>query len=163
MGVLRHLQRIEETISNACLAGLVAILALQVFFRYVLDIGLSWSEEVSRFLFVWFVYLSASFAVQRGTHIRLTIATALLPRPLARFARLLADLIWIAFNVLVVVSGAMLIRGMIEHPVYSTSLFVPMSAVYVVIPVAHALMIIRIVLAWRRIDGDAQAARTHAG
>ncbi|MGE0313160.1 MAG: TRAP transporter small permease [Lautropia sp.] len=155
IGWRHHLARFEAYVSNLCLAALVAILALQVFFRYVLNIGLSWSEEVSRFLFVWFVYVSASFAVQKGTHIRVTIGVAVLPAALARLARPLADLVWVAFNALVVASGVLLIKGMIAHPVYSSSLFVPMAIVYAVIPLAHALMIVRILAQWRDAPGVA--------
>ena len=136
---------VERNVSNAALALLVLVLGLQVFFRYVLQTGLSWSEEVSRFLFVGFVYLSASYAVQKGTHIRVSAGVDCLPARLRRSAYWIADLIWIGFNSLVVASGILLIKGMIAHPVYSTSLFVPLSVIYVVIPLSHALMILRIV------------------
>lgn len=143
---------LERTVANISLALLVVILALQVFFRYVLESGLTWSEEVSRFCFVWFVYISASLAAQKGTHIRVTLLTNLFPGG-RRCCLALADAIWIAFNGFVVVSGVLLIDNMISHPVYSTSLFMPLVYVYVVIPLAHTLMIIRIVqrqwIAWR--------------
>ena len=145
------LRAFEEYVSNACLASLVAVLALQVLFRYVLNLGLSWSEEVSRFLFIWFVYLSARYAVERGTHIRVNLGVDLLPERFAKVARPLSDLVWIAFNLMVVVSGIVLIRIMIARPVYSTSLFVPLSIIYAVIPIAHALMVVRIVQTY--IDG----------
>lgn len=142
------LHNLERNISNMCLALLVIILALQVFYRYVLHIGLSWSEEVSRFLFVWFVYVSASYAVQVGTHIRVSFVVDLLPERVARAVKVFSDLLWIAFNLAVVVSGILLIRSMIEFPVYSTSLVLPLAAIYVVIPLAHMLMIVRIVQAF---------------
>jgi C4-dicarboxylate transporter, DctQ subunit len=142
------LNSLERNISNISLALLVIVLTLQVFYRYVLHIGLSWSEEVSRFLFIWFVYVSASYAVQMGTHIRVSFIVDLLPDAVARATRVFSDLLWIAFNLAVAVSGILLIRSMIEFPVYSTSLVVPLAAVYVVIPLAHVLMIIRIVQAF---------------
>ncbi|MCP5265481.1 MAG: TRAP transporter small permease [Burkholderiaceae bacterium] len=151
--VKRHwLDGIEQTVANLCLASLVLILAAQVFFRYVLSIGLSWSEEVSRFLLVWFVYVSASLAAQKGTHIRVTVLTGWFPGG-QRACLLLADALWIFFNGVVVVAGVLLIRQMLQHPVYSTSLFLPMVWIYTVIPLAHGLMIYRIVArqwrAWR--------------
>lgn len=136
---------IEKHLSNTALAALVVVLTLQVFFRYVLHTGLSWSEEISRFLFVGFVYISASYAVQQGTHIRVSICVDLLPARFGRMMLYLADGLWIAFNALVAISGLMLVKGMLEHPVYSTSLFIPLSLIYLVIPIAHILMIIRII------------------
>lgn len=142
--IANSLDKLELTIANISLILLVVILAAQVFFRYVLHTGLSWSEEVSRFCFVWFVYISASLAAQRGTHIRITLMTKWFPGG-QRYALLLADVIWIGFNAFVVVAGVLLINRMVKHPVYSTSLFIPLFYVYSIIPIAHALMIVRII------------------
>jgi C4-dicarboxylate transporter, DctQ subunit len=139
------LDNLERNVANISLAALVVVLALQVFFRYVLQIGLSWSEEVSRFLFIWFVYVSASYAVQVGTHIRVGLVVDLLPAAAQRLMRMLSDLLWIGFNAIVIVSGIQLIATMTAYPVYSTSLLLPLSAIYVIIPLAHAMMIVRIV------------------
>lgn len=138
------LGRLELVLANASLALLVVVLAAQIFFRYFLQIGLSWSEEISRFAFVWFVYISASLAAQRGSHIRVTLFARLLPVS-ERVVFLLADLIWIAFNAFVVAAGILLIQRTIAYPVYSTSLFLPLAYIYTIIPLAHALMIIRII------------------
>ena len=142
--LLSILGGLELVLANASLALLVVVLAAQIFFRYFLQIGLSWSEEVSRFAFVWFVYISASLAAQRGSHIRVTLFARLLPVS-ERIVFLIADLIWIAFNAFVVAAGILLIQRTITYPVYSTSLFLPLAYIYTVIPLAHALMIVRII------------------
>jgi len=41
------------------------IVAVQVFFRYVLNQSLFWSEELARFLLVWLTFLGASVAYYR--------------------------------------------------------------------------------------------------
>ncbi|MDH3566449.1 MAG: TRAP transporter small permease, partial [Desulfobacteraceae bacterium] len=41
------------------------IVAVQVFFRYVLNHSLFWSEELARFLLVWLTFLGASVAYYR--------------------------------------------------------------------------------------------------
>ena len=150
--LLSFVSRFELILANASLAALVLVLAAQIFFRYVLHIGLSWSEEISRFVFVWFVYISASLAAQRGSHIRVTLFARLLPVP-DRFVFLLADLVWVIFNAFVVAAGVMLVTRTLKYPVYSTLLFIPLAYIYLVIPLAHALMILRILerqwRAWR--------------
>src|SRR5215472_12354227 len=45
---------------------MVATMLLQVFCRYVLNASLSWSEELTRLLFVWLTFLGFGLAVQRG-------------------------------------------------------------------------------------------------
>ena len=150
----------ERILANLCLAGLVLVLALQILFRYGLAIGLSWSEEVSRFLFVFFVYLSASLAVQKGTHLRVSFFVDLLPDALRGWVRLVGDLVWTAFNALVVVSGVLLVERMLRFPVYSTSLFLPLAWIYAIIPLAHLLMILRLAQRYWR-HGLADPADRH--
>jgi C4-dicarboxylate transporter, DctQ subunit len=155
------LENFERNIANVSLAALVSVLVLQVFFRYVLKTGISWSEEVSRFLFIWFVYLSASYAVQVGTHIRVSLVVDFMPTALQRPMQIVSDLLWIGFNAIVIVSGIQLIASMIEHPVYSTSLLLPVSIVYVIIPLSHALMIVRILQSYRNGAGTWRAPGAH--
>ena len=149
MNLRSLLENFERNVANLCLATLVGVLVLQVFFRYVLQIGISWSEEVSRFLFIWFVYISASYAVQVGTHIRVSLVVDFAPTVVQRPMQIISDLLWIGFNAVVVVSGIQLIATTIEYPVYSTSLLLPLAAIYVIIPLSHALMIVRILLSYR--------------
>ena len=155
------LEHFERNVANISLAALVVVLVLQVFFRYVLQTGISWSEEVSRFLFIWFVYISASYAVQVGTHIRVSLVVDFMPTALQRPLRVISDLLWIGFNAIVIVSGIQLIGTMVEYPVYSTSLLLPLAAVYVIIPLSHALMIVRILQSYRNGTGTWRAPGAH--
>nr|WP_272209806.1 TRAP transporter small permease [Marinicella sp. W31]MDC2875635.1 TRAP transporter small permease [Marinicella sp. W31] len=136
--------KLELILSNLSLVALVTILAMQVFFRYVLHTGLTWSEEISRFVFIWFVYISASLAARRGSHIRITLFIRWFPGG-EKYALLLADTIWIVFNAFVVAAGIMLISRTLKYPIYSTALFLPLAFIYSVIPIAHTLMILRII------------------
>ena len=42
---------------------------LQVIFRYFFNHPLFWSEELSRYCFVWIVFVGAAIAVKHGAHI----------------------------------------------------------------------------------------------
>jgi TRAP-type C4-dicarboxylate transport system permease small subunit len=44
---------------------MVATMMLQVFCRYVLNASLSWSEELTRLLFVWLTFLGFGLGVER--------------------------------------------------------------------------------------------------
>ncbi|MFZ0133730.1 MAG: TRAP transporter small permease [Desulfobacterales bacterium] len=48
--------------------SMAAIVAAQVFSRYVLNNSLFWSEELARFLLVWLTFLGASAAYCRKAH-----------------------------------------------------------------------------------------------
>src|SRR5690606_896946 len=144
MKTLRGLDDTAHMISNLCLAAIVVKLSLQLVVRSGLATGLPGRGAVSRLIFIWFVYVSARVGALVRTHARLTAFGNLSPPAAIRAVRIAADLIWIGFNAIVVVSGVLLFHRMLKYPVYSTSLLLPLAWIYLVIPVAHALMILRI-------------------
>lgn len=48
--------------------SMAILVAVQVFFRYVLNQSLFWSEELARYLLVWLTFLGASCAYYRRVH-----------------------------------------------------------------------------------------------
>ena len=47
---------IERMLTAVLLAAIVALITGNVFMRYVLNSSLSWGEELTLWLFVWFVW-----------------------------------------------------------------------------------------------------------
>ena len=70
-------------------------LFLQVFFRYVLERSLPWSEEGARFVLVWFGMVSAVFAARRGLHFTFRWATLRAPRGVQRWLRQVVNILTI--------------------------------------------------------------------
>lgn len=52
---------------------MLVVLSGQVLMRYVFNIALSWSEELSLALFSWSVLLTSALGIREGFHVRLTI------------------------------------------------------------------------------------------
>ena len=81
MKLLRTVDKFEEILASLSLAVMVVLISMQVFFRYVLDNSLIWSEELSRYLLIWAVYIGCSFAAKEDRHLEVTfIRTLLGPR-----------------------------------------------------------------------------------
>ena len=57
---------LEEVLLVAALAAMAVIMGVQVFCRYVLGASLSWSEELTRYIFIWAGFLSISFGSGDG-------------------------------------------------------------------------------------------------
>lgn len=69
----------------AVLSSAILLIALSaVFCRYALNDSLFWSDEVIRYLFVWFVFLGAVLALRDREHIRVEYFVELLPLPVRR-------------------------------------------------------------------------------
>lgn len=63
------LLRIPELFLALVLGVLVAFMTISVFSRYVLNIGLSWSDEAARLLFIWLVFIGFAVGVRHRGHI----------------------------------------------------------------------------------------------
>lgn len=76
----------RAAMAAACVltGAMLAVLALQVFMRSVLNAPPSWSEEVALLAFGWSVLLAIACGVREGIHVRMDIVLELLPAPLRR-------------------------------------------------------------------------------
>ena len=63
-----------------CILLMVIIILTQVFFRYVIGLGLPWPEEAARFLMLWSAGLMIGTAYRRGGFVAIDLMVALLPR-----------------------------------------------------------------------------------
>jgi TRAP-type C4-dicarboxylate transport system permease small subunit len=57
---------------------------IQIFFRYVLQSPLTWTEEASRYSFIWIVLLGAAFAVRKKEHVVMEVLVNRFPARLRR-------------------------------------------------------------------------------
>lgn len=77
-------------LTGTMLVAIVVVVFVGVFCRYVLHIGLGWTEEAARFLLIALTFTAAAVAVERWSHFQLALANTWLPkryhRPLQLFA-----------------------------------------------------------------------------
>jgi TRAP-type transport system small permease protein len=98
----------------ALMVGAVGILVvpvtLQVVSRYTQLIpSYIWTEELSRFLFIWMVMIGAMVGVREGTHFEVDVWPDLEPRPRALLA-VVSDLAVLVFALVFVVWGVQFVR-----------------------------------------------------
>jgi TRAP-type C4-dicarboxylate transport system permease small subunit len=74
--VIRLLGRINDAIlwvsrqtAWVFLVTMTAMILVQVFFRYVLNDSLSWTEELARFMMMWLTFLVAPLALRHGANV----------------------------------------------------------------------------------------------
>lgn len=143
--LMHWLDRFDHAAILILLAGLVAVVSLQVASRFVLKIPIEWSEEVARFLFIWFCWLGSSYATLKFHHIRITAHLRLLPPRLARALLVAGDLVWIGFNLFVVVAGVKYLLSTIEYPYRAMITDINMFWIFLPIPVIFVVFTLRVV------------------
>ena len=76
----------------AALAGMVVMVFGNVVLRYGFDSGITATEEVSRYLFVWLTFMGAVVAMRRHEHLGVDTVVKLLPRGGKRALAVIGDL-----------------------------------------------------------------------
>jgi TRAP-type C4-dicarboxylate transport system permease small subunit len=153
-GVLAWLERhAEEAVAGACLCGLSTLVFAQVIMRYAFRSPLSWSDEISTWCMVGLVYFGAAFAVRERAHIRVLVAIVALPRRAGLALGLLADALWLAFNLVMVWQSSLLVASFAAQPFYSAALEINLLWPHLVVPLGFVLMCARmaqIYVRWAR-------------
>ncbi len=85
--------RLAEALLAAALAAMVVMVFGNVVLRYAFDSGITVSEELSRFLFVWLTFLGAVVVMGRGGHLGFDLVARALPRSGQRACRIVSDLL----------------------------------------------------------------------
>jgi len=94
----------------ATVAILIVPVTMQVIARYTdLIPSYIWTEELSRFMFIWMVMLGAMIAVREGTHFEVDVWPDLSPRAAARL-RIVSNLIVLVFALVFVYWGVQFVR-----------------------------------------------------
>jgi TRAP-type C4-dicarboxylate transport system permease small subunit len=123
---------------------MTAIVFAQIFFRYVFNVPLGWSEELARFAFVWVSFIGASALMRVKEHINVTVFTDLFPVRMRAACIVTANLCAMICVYFFLVGGIELTRN--EWGQLAPALQIPMGWVYIAIPVAATLMGIWILL-----------------
>jgi TRAP-type transport system small permease protein len=94
----------------ATVAILIVPVTMQVLSRYTgLIPSYIWTEELSRFLFIWMVMLGAMIAVREGTHFEVDVWPDLSPRAAARL-RIVSNILVLVFALVFVYWGTQFVR-----------------------------------------------------
>ncbi|MCC8194998.1 MAG: TRAP transporter small permease [Deltaproteobacteria bacterium] len=120
-----------------CVAGMVILTGLQIACRLWFT-ALAWSEELTRYLMVWATFLGASCVYRRSGHISVTVVQALFPASCQKLMQVCCHLLCGAFFIVAVMYG-LDYMGMQSRQL-SAALRIPMSWVYLAIPVGCGLM-----------------------
>lgn len=134
----RLLSRLSLAFAAAGLIAMTAIIAWQVFGRFVLGESPAWSEQAALVLMVWYVTIAAAVGVREGFHIRLTALVEALPPGGAKVCRIVAHLIVALFGAGLAYWGGDLVGRTWSHTIPTLGL--PRGFAYLPLPIAGALI-----------------------
>jgi TRAP-type C4-dicarboxylate transport system permease small subunit len=132
--------RVVEIAMSLALVGVTVMVVLQVFFRYVLESPLSFTEEIARFLTIWTALLGASLGVRSGSHFAVIYLTGRLPSRVRTAVLGIVQVGAAAFVVLLLVTGLQYMQSTAIQ--VSPASRVPLGLVYGAVPVSALLMLL---------------------
>ena len=134
------LDRVNEVAYVVTTTGFAAVMALGVFFRYVLNNSLAWSDEVAMVFFVWATFLSIATGYLHGKQVGVHFVVQALPPRWRSAADFLGEGLAGGFLVSFLVSGIEALP--LAEGAHTDVLRLPILIPYLAIPVASVLMLI---------------------
>lgn len=132
--------RITVGLCGALLLAITVVVLVSVFFRYVVNSSLVWSEELTRYLAVWLVFLGMAPAYRAGEHVRIGVVVDRLPDRWRRATYVIAELVVIGLVSVVAWEGGHLAAANFERDQLTPALRIPIAWIYVAIPIGLGLM-----------------------
>jgi TRAP-type C4-dicarboxylate transport system permease small subunit len=120
------------------LLAMVVIIGIQVFFRYVLNQSISWSEEISMLLMVMFGFISIAIGVQKGLHLNISLFYDRFPPRMQKICDKIVDSTVMGVGFVMVIYGVRLIGSTMHAPMPATGL--PAATLYCIVPLTGLLV-----------------------
>jgi TRAP-type C4-dicarboxylate transport system permease small subunit len=154
----RFADRLNWFVERTCallVGAMVVIIWFGVLERYFLELGVTWTEELSRYVMIWAALLAVSCGAYYREHIGLELVLQRLPQKVGRYLVFVLDIISLMFFVfLTYFSIGMTQSGASQYAtIFGISMVVPFAAV----PVSSALTSIQIFAAMiRNLSGSTE-------
>jgi len=139
-------QHIEEWILIATYTSMLIIATAQIFFRYVINISISWSQDLLTYMLIWSVFVGISLAVRERKHIKVELAFVILPENFQFYLRVLSNLIFITFcGIFSYYSALKIYKLIFINPQISESTGLSMWMIQIAVPFGFVLSIYRLI------------------
>lgn len=136
----------EEFISVVFITIALILLTLQVILRFVFNTSFGWIEELSRYLYIWVIYLASSAAVRHDATIRIDVAENIWPRPIRKGVVVFGKIIMLIFCVYITVYAVQYVhQQMLKNPL-SASMRISMWIPMLILPIGNGLISIRVLI-----------------
>ena len=139
------LNRIMNVLAGVSLIAMTALTCWQVFTRYVLNNPSTWSEELVGYLFAWASLFGASLITGERGHMNIPVVVEKMPAAAQKFFTIFAELIAMAFSLIILVYGGYRIT-LLAMGQMTSSLGVAVGVFYVAMPVCGVINILYTIL-----------------
>lgn len=134
----------EEIILMLLLAAMTMVMGIQVVSRYVFNYSLTWSEEITRYMFIWSAFLSISHCTRKQISIRIEQIISMFPAKINAIFKIVEKVIMLAFFSYMVKYAYVFVQASVTSGQLSPAMRLPMYLIQVAPLVGFALTIVRL-------------------
>jgi C4-dicarboxylate transporter DctQ subunit len=138
----RALGWIEDTLCAVALGSVALIICAQVVTRYVFNYTPSWSEELSRYLVVWTIFVGTAVGVRKNIHIGVDAFIRLAPPWMKKGFDVLLNLVGAVVSAYLIYLSALFIKDTIDYAQLSPAMQIPMYLPYLAMPVGLSFSVV---------------------
>jgi len=125
-----------------CFVSMLTVMVFQVLSRDIFKISVSWTDEATRYFFIWAIFLGSALAQRRGDHIRITILIDRFPPPLRKLLNVVIDLFSFCLSAIILIGA---IKMMIStYGIFAST--IPISFTYIYLALASGIAIMLILI-----------------
>ncbi len=137
------LNELEEYFAGLILIALTLVVLLQITAR-TFSWSIVWTEEISRFLFIWSILLGVSAGIKHDTHVGTEYFVNLLPPKGQRVIRLGKTLLFIIFTCYMTITSFSLVNIQFMFKKTASATGIPMYLISAALPVGFLLSSLRL-------------------
>jgi len=127
-----------KNIAGVLLSAMLLMILAQVFYRYVLNDSLAWTEELAKYLMVWVACLVAPWAYRENLNVSIEMFADALPKVLRRISEIIITILVIVISALFFKQSVAFWQGGFE--IYASSMPVKLAYFYACAPLMFAAL-----------------------
>ncbi len=135
----------EEFLLTILLFLMTIIMGIQVFSRYILGHSLTWSEELTRYLFIWSSFLSISYCTRKCISIKIEQFLHKFSTKDQILLKIVNHLIEITLFLYLIPAAFLYVKAAVVSEQVSPALGIPMYLIQIAPLVGFSLVVLRII------------------
>lgn len=138
-------KNLEEYMMMFLFAAMACLMGIQVIMRYMFNNSLVWSEELTRYCFIWAAFLSISLCIKRKISIKIDQLYNIMPVSIQRVMRLFTKIVMLIFFIYMLRYSFLVVNSTYLSQQRSPAVGIPMYLVQSSTIVGFSLAGIRII------------------
>lgn len=138
--LIDKISRIFDILGMIIFLTMFVSITLQIIGRNFLHIPMPWTEELSRILYTWLVFLGAIFITKNEENIKIEILFDYLPSYAKKIFDAITHILIIVFSIVAIQGGIILVKLNINAYTSSLPRFITYAKIYFIIPFSFSFI-----------------------